>query len=424
MNSLNLFSSSIRSRLLRGSSLAFFLGVGALSAGCGASGDALEGEALSLGSEQQALAGAPASCQQIKSANPAATDGEYTLYVNGDQALAWQAYCHNMAGAPAEYLALQQTSAGSNFSQYAGSIGQSTVQTFYRKVRIDPVTLRVNTADQTFASSSGQLWHGGESVTSMPFGVAMSCDGQASGRANLNLRGTPFLVSGNPFGVGGYIGSGNTTFSAGNQQVDLTGGGFCGWNALAGAFNPFNGNGGALQLQHANCSAAGPRLVVNGSTDLLLECRAGATYSDAGAQAFDGCGNAIPVHAFNTGTDSSGPGPNPGIEGTYSVSYVAWDAAGRTVSAIRTVTVNDSAAPMLALRGAARVTHTCGSQWVDPGVDAADACYGNVAPQVQRFGEVNGWAAGSYTVTYSLTDSDGNGAASVSRTVEVVNCPW
>ena len=144
----------------------------------------------------------------------------------------------------------------------------------------------------------------------------------------------------------------------------------------------------------------------------------------AGAQAFDGCGNSIPVHAFNTGTDSSGPGPTPGVEGTYSVSYVAWDAEGRTVSAIRTVTVNDSTAPTLALRGAARVTHTCGSQWVDPGVDSVDACYGNVAPQVQRSGEVNGWVAGSYTVTYSLTDSGGNSAASVSRTVEVVNCPW
>jgi len=427
MNSQNLLSSPMRSRRsLRNSSLALFLGLGALSAGCGASGDALEGEELSLRTEQQAVAGYAASCQQIKSANPAAADGEYTLYANGEPALQWQAYCHNMAGTPAEFLTLQETGAASNFSQYTagGASPGSTVRTSYRKLRIDPVTLRVNTADQTFSTSSGQIWHGWESVTSMPFGSAMSCDNQPSGRANLDLRGTPFTIVANQFGAGGFWGSGTNTYGAGNQQVDLTGGGYCGWSSLAGAFNPFNRNGGQLQLQHPRCAEAGPRLVVNGSTDMALECRAGSTYSDAGAQAFDGCGSPIPVHAFNTGTDSSGPGPNPGAEGTYSVSYVAWDSAGRTVSAIRTVTVNDTAAPTLALRGAAQVTHTCGSQWVDPGVDAMDACYGNVAPQVQRTGEVNGWAAGSYTVTYSLVDSGGNPAASVTRTVDVVNCPW
>jgi hypothetical protein len=423
MNSQILISTSALSRrFLRGSSLAaLFLGLGALSAGCGASGDALEGEGQRLESGQQALAGNPASCQQLKSANPAATDGEYTLYVNGDAAMSWTAYCANMAGTPAEFLTLQQTGGSSNFSQYTG---YSSVRTSYFKLRIDPVTLRVNTADQSFTASSGQLWHGNESVTSMPYAVAMSCDATDSGRGNIDLRGTAFTVAANQFAIGGYYPSGATTYGAGNQQVDLRGGGFCGWNSLPGSFNPFNHNGGQLQLQHANCAAGGPRLVVNGSTEMTLECSAGSTYSDAGAQSFDGCGNAIPVHAFNTGTDSSGPGPNPGAEGTYSVSYVAWDSAGRTVSAIRAVTVNDTLAPSLALKGAARMTHTCGSQWVDPGVDAMDACYGNVAPQVQRSGTVNGWAAGTYMVTYSLTDSGGNSAASVTRTVDVVNCPW
>src|SRR6185503_13436203 len=99
----------------------------------------------------------------------------------------------------------------------------------------------------------------------------------------------------------------------------------------------------------------------------------------------------IPVHAFNTGSDASGPGPLAGAEGTYSVSYVAWDAAGRTVSAIRTVQVDDRTAPTLALNGAAHLTHTCNTAWADPGVEALDACYGNVAPQVVRTGEVNAW---------------------------------
>jgi hypothetical protein len=70
------------------------------------------------------------------------------------------------------------------------------------------------------------------------------------------------------------------------------------------------------------------------------------------------------------------------------------------------------------------MTHTCGSQWVDPGVQATDTCYGNLSAQVWHTGEVNGWAVGTYTVTYSLTDSGGNSATPVTRTVDVVNCPW
>jgi hypothetical protein len=173
----------------------------------------------------------------------------------------------------------------------------------------------------------------------------------------------------------------------------------------------------------APCDSGEPSLALNGSALLTLECGPGL-YSDPGARALDGCGNPIPVHAFNTGTDDSGPGPAMGAEGSYSVSYAAWDAMGHTVNAIRTVTVDDTLAPTLTLRGAAYMTHTCGSQWVDPGVEARDACYGEVSPQVVRVGDVNGWVPGTYTVTYTLRDPGGNSATPVTRTVDVANCPW
>jgi hypothetical protein len=171
------------------------------------------------------------------------------------------------------------------------------------------------------------------------------------------------------------------------------------------------------------CNSGEPLLVLNGASPLTLECGAGP-YRDPGARAFDGCGNPIQVHAYNTGTDASGPGPNMSYEGSYSVSYAAWDARGHTVSALRTVNVNDSTAPVLRLIGPAFVTHPCGSQWVDPGVQATDACYGNVSSQVWRTGQVNGWVPGTYTVSYSLTDSGGNSAVPITRTVEVTSCPW
>jgi hypothetical protein len=170
-------------------------------------------------------------------------------------------------------------------------------------------------------------------------------------------------------------------------------------------------------------SAPGPTLTITGSSQLLLECGQSA-YADPGAVAYDGCGNALEVHKYNSGQDAYGPGPNTSAEGTYSVQYLAMDAHGRTVSAIRTVQVDDRTAPTLRLLGSASMTHTCGSQWVDPGVTALDACYGNVAPTVHKVGEVNGWVPGVYTVRYELTDSGGNAAQSLQRTVQVTSCPW
>jgi hypothetical protein len=54
---------------------------------------------------------------------------------------------------------------------------------------------------------------------------------------------------------------------------------------------------------------------------------------------------------------------------------------------------------------------------------ATDACYGDLSAQVGHTGEVNGWAVGTCTVTYWLTDGGGNSATPVTRTVDVVNCP-
>jgi hypothetical protein len=162
--------------------------------------------------------------------------------------------------------------------------------------------------------------------------------------------------------------------------------------------------------------------VLNEGPKLTLECGSG-TYSDPGAQAFDGCGNPIAVHAYNTGNASSGPGPNLSVVGTYTVSYAAWNSQGAAVNASRTVKVQDETAPTLTLKGPAFSTHTCGSPWVDPGVEAVDSCYGDISTWVWHTGEVNGWVEGTYTVTYSVTDPH-NGSAFATRTVEVVDCPW
>jgi len=171
------------------------------------------------------------------------------------------------------------------------------------------------------------------------------------------------------------------------------------------------------------CASLPPVLTINGGSPLTLECVKGGTYSDPGAQAVDGCGSPLVVHAYNTGADSSGPGPLVSYEGSYSVLYSTWNFAG-SVDASRTVVVDDTTAPTLALLGPSSMVHTCNTQWTDPGVTANDACSGNISSWVSRTGEVNAWAAGVYTVTYNVTDAGGNSATPVTRTVQVVNCPW
>jgi hypothetical protein len=164
-------------------------------------------------------------------------------------------------------------------------------------------------------------------------------------------------------------------------------------------------------------------LALKGSSEMTLECGVDV-WMDPGAEAWDAGCTPLEVHRYNSGSDPYGPGPNTCAEGTYSVQYAAWNAEEQARSAIRTVNVDDRTPPSLKLKGTSYMTHPCGSGWLDPGVEALDACYGDVAPAVRQTGWVNGWQEGSYAVRYEVTDSGGNSALPVTRTVEVIDCPW
>ncbi len=209
----------------------------------------------------------PGNCAAIRAAHPHAHDGEYTIVPAAHVRLA--VYCSTMDTTPAEYLTLRQQGPGHNFAQYtAGGASPGTdVITQYQRIRINPVpvglsppTFAVNIADQRYTTSTGRLCHAtsgpcpaGNTVTSMPYGVAMGCNGAANGRADLDLRGTRLSVV-NSFVLGGFRPTGTTTATS-RQVIDLTGGGFCGWNGPAPLFNPYNDN---------------PRTDANGGWDLRL----------------------------------------------------------------------------------------------------------------------------------------------------------
>jgi hypothetical protein len=197
----------------------------------------------------------PASCGEVRTLNPAASDSDYIIVANGRTL---SVYCHDMAGTPKEYITLRQTAADHNFSQYThgGASPGSDVRTTFTKVRLDPASLVVDVGDLTFASSTGELQHssltGGPSspyVRSMPYGEGMSCTKLPDGIGNVDLRGTPYAVA-DPFGVRTVTGSGSATKSAGDQVVDLLVSGYCGWvaPAPADAVSPFNPAPGDFRL--------------------------------------------------------------------------------------------------------------------------------------------------------------------------------
>ncbi|MCP3102318.1 Vps62-related protein [Myxococcus sp. K15C18031901] len=186
------------------------------------------------GAVLQSLAALPTTCQDIKSQVYLAKDGEFVLYYEGNRSKPWMAYCHGMAGTPAEYLTLPESSLFSNVSEYAAGVHSpgTTVRTVFHKLRIDPFTLRVRAWDKTFTTSTGRLTHAGTGpvVTVMPYATAMACTGGASGRATVDLRGTPFILPYSAFAVDGWARAGIETREPGDQVATLTGGGACGWN--------------------------------------------------------------------------------------------------------------------------------------------------------------------------------------------------
>jgi hypothetical protein len=202
-------------------------------------------------SQPRAVQALPTTCADIRAAHPGAADGAYVLYAAGEASLPWTVYCHDMAGTPAEYLSLRVQGGTANFSTYAagGASPGTSVRTAYSRLRIDPATLRVNTADQTFAVSTGSLTHSPEEVTAMPWGVAMSCNHEPA-LANIDLRNTPFAVAGEPFSIGGVDAQGSTVYSEDHQVVNLSGGGRCGWAAPVDSYNPFNQTGTWLPLRY------------------------------------------------------------------------------------------------------------------------------------------------------------------------------
>ncbi len=99
------------------------------------------------------------------------------------------------------------------------------------------------------------------------------------------------------------------------------------------------------------------------------------------------------------------------------VIYTVTDSSGNTTTIRRTIVYHDPEPPVLTLTGDAEITITIGSSFTDPGFTASDNLDGDLTAQVQVSGSVNTLVVGTYTLTYSVTDSYGNTATATRNVV-------
>ncbi|MDB4263703.1 DUF5011 domain-containing protein, partial [Flavobacteriaceae bacterium] len=151
-----------------------------------------------------------------------------------------------------------------------------------------------------------------------------------------------------------------------------------------------------------------------GSSTINLEV--GDAFTDPGATATDAIGNIITSSITSSGTvDTS-------LAGTYSIVYSVLDSNGNSDSeTISIIVTANTTAPVISLTGSSTINLYTGATFTDPGATAIDDFQGDITSSITSSGTVDISLAGTYTIVYSVSDSDDN-SASVTRTV-IINTP-
>ncbi len=100
-----------------------------------------------------------------------------------------------------------------------------------------------------------------------------------------------------------------------------------------------------------------------------------------------------------------------------SFDFVATDEAGNVSTSTVTISTIDKEAPVLTLLGLASVESKLNATYTDPGATATDNVDTTVVVTTES--TLNEAIEGTYTITYHATDSAGNNAVPITRTVMV-----
>ncbi|MDJ0499060.1 MAG: Ig-like domain-containing protein [Acidimicrobiia bacterium] len=159
-----------------------------------------------------------------------------------------------------------------------------------------------------------------------------------------------------------------------------------------------------------------PVITLLGANPQTIEV--GSPYVELGASAIDNYDGGI---SGSIVVDSSAV--NTAVVGSYAATYNVVDSSGNPAAQVtRTVDVVDTTPPVITLLGSNPQTIEVGSPYVELGANAVDSYDGDISGSIViDASAVNTAVLGSYVVTYDVTDSQGNPAAQVTRTVDVVD---
>jgi large repetitive protein len=205
------------------------------------------------------------------------------------------------------------------------------------------------------------------------------------------------------------------SYNSGMIDVNNTGSYLIGYLYVDGA-----GNTGSIDcvVNVMDPDTTPPVVTLSGVSPVDTEY--GSPYTDAGASwtdNFDGSWN-TPVGSYgNTGSFAVSGTVDTSTLGSYLVEFMKVDTSGNSGTAVRTVNVVDTTAPVVTLSGATPVTIFSGSVYSDDGATWSDAVDGTGFIASATSWSVDTNTHGSYTLEYSYTDISGN----TGTTTRIVN---
>ncbi len=162
-----------------------------------------------------------------------------------------------------------------------------------------------------------------------------------------------------------------------------------------------------------------PVITLTGASTINLNI--GDAYTEEGATANDNIDGDITANIVIGGNIVDG-----NTAGTYVVTYNVSDAAGNAATTVtRTVNVvPDTTAPVITLTGASTINLNVGDTYTEQGATANDNIDGDITANIVIGGDtVDANTAGTYAVTYNVSDAAGNAATTVTRIIIVTSIP-
>jgi hypothetical protein len=189
--------------------------------------------------------------------------------------------------------------------------------------------------------------------------------------------------------VGSYVVTYNVSDAAGNAAAEV------------------------IRTVNVNPDTTAPIITLIGANPVNLNV--GETYNELGATATDNLDGDISANIIITGS------VNTAVAGTYFVNYNVSDSSGNTATQVtRTVNVlADTTPPVIVLIGSATINLNVGDSYTELGATATDNLDGDITANIVIGGSVNTGLAGTYQVTYNVSDAAGNAATQVIRTINV-----